>query len=596
MLGINIGGEFLDLSPGTAAQLERSSPFFSNDSLAGEYSLPFSFPYTPRNARLLGLPNHYYTKRIKIKIAARLYDNNNFSYTGELVVEAADLDVNDITKSRINGFFLTGVSSYFQAVKNKKLKELTLGGARAFAWTNNDPASLIKGFWQHIHVTLAGNLEYSFAPIANDMWSGSTDEGTADYMNKLDAATGKIDYANNYNTLAPQVSLKYLLQRIFEEHNWEFDYSEMGDAQWETLFIPSFYALTWQKIIQIEDEPYFTYSPLPNISINLQNHVPPELYITDLILALRNRYNWGFHFDSGKKVCKMSPLKDLANGTRKDWTKYMAAKWKSNFSEDTKIFSFKNDIDSNDGRSSPPDFSKLVFGTPVDMLEDLPAATEANFNTVVYVWKTNQYYQCRYNEEDDLYEWAFFADNIFNYEPAEYNEEFTTMASTMGMVKRLYRNNGVTDYYALLPICEQEGNWEGKAGEFVPWGLRLLFHRGLVYEANPANEIGTVQYPYLTSIAFTITQHEADLEWSNVYTHEYDGLDLGIIRKWWKDTLKYLVQSDIITGTLYLPRQELLNFSWSDIILLRNVPYILQKITEVIPYKDAVLVEARRIG
>jgi hypothetical protein len=50
------------------------------------------------------------------------------------------------------------------------------------------------------------------------------------------------------------------------------------------------------------------------------------------------------------------------------------------------------------------------------------------------------------------------------------------------------------------------------------------------------------------------------------------------------------------TGTLNLPRQELVNHAWSDVILLRNVPFIMQKITDVIPFPGIVQVEVRRIG
>jgi hypothetical protein len=414
-------------------------------------------------------------------------------------------------------------------------------------------------------------------------------------MNKLDV-NSRIDYDNNFNTLAPQVSLKYLLTQIFAEHGWDFDYSLMNDVQWESLFIPSFFAVTWQKIIQLEDDPFFAYSPLANIYINLQNHVPPEMFITDMIIAIRNRYNWGFDFDNGRKIATMFPVKDLANGQRKDWTQYMNAKWGSDFSEDPKIFSFKNEIDSNDAISSAPDFTKVTYGTPVLDFSDLPAPDESNFNLVIYCWKQNQFFQVRYNDTDHVYEWALFADNIYNYEPAGSNTEFSTVASTMPVYKTLYRNSGLTDYYGLFPFCQQEGNWEGKSGEFVPWGLRLLFHRGLVYEANPAGAHGPNKYPYLTSIAFTITQEEPDLEWSNVYVHDFEGEDLGIIKKWWKDSMKYLAQSDVISGLLSLPRKELLNFAWSDIILLRNVPYIVQKMIEVIPYGNTVQAQMRRIG
>jgi hypothetical protein len=597
MLGIcTPNGVFLDLSPNTAAQLERFSPFFNKDDLGEENTFPFTFPYSSKNARELGLPNHYYTRRMKKRIeGVRLFDNNNFSYTGDLVITAVEMNVNDVTKSKITGYFLTGISTFFQQIKNKKLKDLSLGGPRQFAWTNNNPDSTNGGFWQHIHKTLDGSMDYSFAPVRNSNWSGNTEDGSADWMNKLDN-TGKLDYENNYNTLAPQVKLRYVLQQVFEEHGWSFDYSDMEDEQWESLFMQSFFAVNWQKIIQLGGPPYWTYAPLPNITINLAKHVPPEIAISSLIIWLRNRYNWGFDFDSGQKVCRMFPLKDLAAGEKKDWTKYMSAQWNSDFSEDAKVFAFKNEIDSADGLSSAPDFSKITAGEPVEDYNHLPAAGEGNFNQVVYVWKQNQYFQCQYNETDNVYEWGIYADGIYNYEPTGNNESIETSISTFPVYRTLFRNNGITDFYGLFPLCEQEGNWEGKQGEFVPWGIRLAFHRGLVWEANSLGFKGSVKYPYLTSICFTPTQEEPDLLWSNVYKHEFNGEDKGIINYWWKDTLKYLSQTEVASGKLTLPRHELVKHKWSDVILLKNIPYIGQKITEVIPYGGVVDVELRRIG
>jgi hypothetical protein len=596
MLGVNVGGIFLDLSPGTAMQLERQTPFFNAGTLASEYSLPLTFPYSDKNAKALGLVNHYYTRRLKKKVPdVRVFDNNNFSYTGDLIITGVTMNVNDVTKSTISGFYVTGVSSFFQKVKAKKLRELELGGVRSFVWTNNDPASPNKGFWQHIHETLPGTLEYSFAPIRNEKWAGSSDEGTPDWMNKL-GTDGKLDYANNFNTLAPQVSLKYVLDRICAEHGWTFNFSEMTDVQWQTLFMPSFYAVSWQKIVQVESAPFFEYVPLPNIAINLQNHVPPEMLVTDLFIAIGQWYNWGFDWDSGRRICTLRPLKALTNGTRKDWSRFMPAQLKSDFSEDEKVYAFRSQIDSGDGLSSKPDFTKVTMGVSVQRFSELPAPGEDNFNLVVYVWKLNQYYQCRYNEDDRTYEWDVFADGVYDYEPTGYNQEVTTVASTMPVYKTLYRNNGVSDYYGLFPYCQQEGNWEGKVGEFKPWGLRLLFHRGMVWEANPLGNKGLLQYPYLTSICFAPTTEDPDLLWSTVWKHEFQGIDKGIIEYWFRDTLKYLAQTDVITGVLYLPRPELVNFRWSDIILLRNIPYIMQKITEVIPYNGTVQAELRRIG
>lgn len=595
MLGIFVGNVFLDLSPGTKAQLERSSPFFAKDSLADEYSLPFTFPYSPRNAQALGLQNHFYTRRLKKRVPARLFDNNNFSYSGELVIESADLNVNDVTKSSISGYFLTGASSFFSLIKNKKLQELTLGGVRSFAWTNNDPLSSNKGFWQHIHETLPGTMPYSFAPIRNEKWSGNSDEGSEDWMNGLNNL-GQIDYNGNFNSLAPQISLKYVLEQVFKEHGWVFDYSQMQDLHWESLFMPSFYAVTWQKIIQTAVAPYFDYAPLPTINLNLQNHVPPDYPIANFIIDLRNRYNWGFDFDSSNRTCKMFALKNLANGKRKDWSAYMNPRQRSDFSEDLKVFSFRTTVDGADALSSQPDFAKIQKGEPVLNFSELPAPVEANFNVVVYCYFENQFFQCRYNEVDLNYEWALYADNIYDYEPDGHNEEISSAISTMPVYRTLYRTNGLTDYYGLFPLCEQEGNWEGKAGEFIRWGMRLLFHRGLVWEANSTGLQGQIQYPYLTSVPFTITQTEPDFRWSNVLKHDFEGKALGIVDYWFRDTLKYLEQSEVMSGILNLPRQELMNFSWSDVILLRNIPYIVQKIREVIPYKNTVEAELRRIG
>ena len=431
--------------------------------------------------------------------------------------------------------------------------------------------------------------------VRNQLWSGGTEDGSPDWMNKLDN-TGKLDFENNYNTLAPQVSLKYLLTQIFEEHGWNLDTSLMTDSTWETIYMPSFYAVAWQKIVQVVDPPYFAYSPLSTITFNLQNHVPPDTFITNFIIDLRNRMNWGFDFDNGQKVCKMIPIKELAKGTKKDWTRYMGAKWTSDFTEDVKIFAFKNEIDSSDALSSAPDFSKAQYLDPVDLFTDLPTATEDNLGKVIFCFKENKYFQCRYVEETNIYEWSVFADNIYNYEPAGYNESIESQISTMPVYRSLYRDNGIDTYYGHFPLCEQEGNWEGKEGSFINWGVRLLFHRGMVWEANSLGFTGSQQYPCLTSNCFTITQEEPDLDWSLSYKHSFDGIEKGIIDYWFRETNIYRAQSEVIKGALHIPRTEITNFRWSDIILLKNIPYIMQKLPDVIPYNGVIQAELRRIG
>ncbi len=595
MLGLAINDIFLDLAPGTAAQVERRSPFFGLEDLADEYSLPLTLLYTPNNAKALGLPNHFYTRREKLRMSGvKLYDDVNFSYAGELIVQAASLNVNDITKSTITAYFLTGVSSFYGSIKGKKLKDLQLGGVRTFAWTNADPLSPNKGFWQHVHQTLAGTMEYSFAPIRNAKWAGNSEPGTPDWMNRLNEQ-GFLDAGNNFNTLAPQVSLKYMLECAFEEAGWTLDSSAMEGTYWDTMFMPSFYAVTWQKITPIQVAPFFDFAPLPTISLDLRNHVPPNDFIANMILDLRKRYNWGFDFDAAARVCRLFPLRGLLFGGRKDWSRFMAADWGFDFSEDVKVFAFQNETDSADGMASAPDFSKVQYGQPVFSFTALPAALEANSNQVVYCWKEAQYWQCRYSEDLRQYEWGFFGDGVYGHEPAGFNETIPTGISTLPVYRTLYRTDG-GNFYGLFPMCEQEGNWEGKHGDVVAWSMRLLFHRGWVWEADPNGFKGQKRYPFLSSVASTITQEEPDLPWSNVYKQEFNGVDFGIISYWWRGSLEYMSKGEIGKGVLFLPRTELQDFRWDDVILLRNIPFLVQRLTDVIPYNGQVQAEVRRIG
>lgn len=593
MLGIKINDSFLTLAPGANMQLERDSPFFNANDLAAEYSLPITVPYTPGNARLLKMSFHYYTRRQKIKIPAELYDGYNFCYAGELVLDGAELDVNVIGQSQVSAYFFTGVSSFFQSVKNKKLKELKLGGVRSFAWTDGNPEGQNKGFWQHVHDTWKGNYDYVFAPIRNENWAGDSEEGSPEWMNKL-GNNGYMDIVNNYTSLAPQVRLKYVLEQIFSEHGWALDYTQMDDAQWQIMFMPSFYAVKWQNVIATGT------TPLPNIEINLQYHVPPEMLITDFIMALRNRYNWGFDFDSVKKVCSLFPLKSLANGRKKDWTKYLNRKSSSDFSEDTKVYAFSNDIDSNDSLPQEQDISKVKLGEPVESFNNLPAAAEGNVDQVVYVWRENRYYQSVWDEDGSDYYWVPYADNIFNYEPENNNVSISTIASTMPVYRTIYRRISDTDYYGYFPACAQEGNWLGKISESTSWGLRVLFYFGMAYEAKADGSAGVIRYPYLTSIPFTITRTETQLSWSNVYRHiivnDDDDADIGIVQYWWSDSLRYIRETDILTCTLYLPRQELIDFKWSDVIILRGIRYVAYSLPDLIPFTGVTEAKLLRIG
>lgn len=590
MLGIKVNDTFLTLSPGAQMQLERESPFFNIDNLASEYSMPVTIPYTPQNARALGMFHHYYTRRTKTRFPAQLYDRLNFCYTGELVIDSASIDLNDTSQSTISGNFITGVSSFYQLVKNKKLSDLKLGGIRSFAWTDNNPVSVNKGWWQHVHDTWEGKMDYLFAPIRNEKWTGSGEDGTADWMNKL-GNNGYLDFEGNYNTLCPQVRLRYILEQIFAEHGWSVDYSEVKDTQWQTIFIPTFYAVTWEKMLISGP------APLNTIEMNLQNHMPPDVTITSFIIWLRNKYNWGFDFDSGRKVCKLYALKALANGKRKDWTTYLNKKVTPEFTEDKKVFAFNITIGGNDSYPIKQDMKQVTVLDPVAYFTDLPVINADMVNKVIHVYRENTFYQATVDDDGTTYQWVRYADNISGYSPDGNNVSYDTEIGTMPVIRLSHRYNGSVNFYGLFPVCEQEGNWMGKAGEKAAWGIRTLFYFGMVYEARADNAPGLIKYPYLTSVIYAPTNVETPLVWSDVTIHIVEGTqDVGIYQYWWYDSIQYLQEAEVLNCTLRLPRQELIDFRWSDVIILRSIKYVVSNLPDLIPYTGQVEAKMRRIG
>src|SRR6476620_6193526 len=73
-IGIQIDGEYLDLLPNTVLELEEENPFLQlEESVIGQYSLPFSVPCSETNMRLLGYPNTLQIRKSATGIAAILF-------------------------------------------------------------------------------------------------------------------------------------------------------------------------------------------------------------------------------------------------------------------------------------------------------------------------------------------------------------------------------------------------------------------------------------------------------------------------------------------------------------------------------------------
>lgn len=590
MLGIKLNGIFLKIKLGknSEGQIERYSPFFSIDQINAEFSTPITIPYTPENAMALGFTHQYYTVREKTRYTVEHYDNDSIRGKCTLVVETGILNLNNVEGTELSGYLLYGISAFFQDVKGKYLTDLLVGGVRTFTWSGSNPNDGSNGFWQHLHATwIDDTIPYVFAPVRNDKWYMDTE-----YLNGL-GNDGKLKYDPVNNPVVPFIRLKYLIEQIFAEAGWTVDFSGLNDTEWEKLILLSI------KNIEFYSKSYTVnptthratpiYTPKPSISFSLNNYLPANKLISDFIVQLFGRYGWAPVFNMADKVCKLVAVKEARSGKKVDWTRFANPSLTSTFSNDPKIFAFTNEIDSNDEFPSAPDFNGKRFGAPVMTSRNLPAPTPAMEDMVRYCFLENQWIAPVLNDTTNEYEWAPFADNIYNEEPKGNTDTFSTTISTLPVYLTDYRVDGTTHYYAQLPMMK-----ESKDKDF---GFRTLLYHGMVWEMNAQGGVGQIKYPYASSLCNNPIDNNDRLTWSNVYRHisNKDLKDYGIISYWFSDFGKLLSSGEEVEAVLSLPVHELYAFTWDQIILIQQIPYMMKSMVEPLPYKGAVQATLKRM-
>jgi hypothetical protein len=603
MKGIKLNGRFLELKPGTSTEIERKSPFFAiNDFISEATTEPLIFPYTPSNALALNLPYQYYTERKKEKFEIEHYSDGQYRGKATLVIETGALDLNNIEATEIKGYLVYGISNFFQAVKGKKLSDLKLGGKRTFSYTTNNPDDGSPGYWQHFHQTWTDDtIPYVFVPVRNEGYY--TEAGDVDWMNKLDnnakllfelpvVGTG---IQKQIAPLIPFIRLKYLLEQIFAEVNYQVDFSGLNDSEWEKLIVLNLRKLDWTSVQptlvngQIRNQP----GPTPQIAIELSKHVPNGT-ISDFIVQLFNRYGWAPLFNPINNVCRLVAVKEADKGTVKDWTEYAVPQIGSSFNEEAKIFAFVTDIDSNDELPVAPDFANIRFGLPATSYRFLPTPSVADEGLVRYCYHDNQWWQVQLNDQTNKYEWALFADNIYSDEPAGATETITSTISTLPVYDSEYRKEGNLWYNGLFPVMKQEAR--------KGIGYRFLLYHGMVNEVayKGSGPSFPKQYPFAGSTREHTNGTNFAFPWSNVLVHKISGNsqfenDFGIRKYWWSDFLNILQAGEENDFRFNLPVQELINFNWDDRILIKNIPYLVKSITEPDPFVGFIQATLKRL-
>jgi len=590
-LAISIANEFLDLLPGAELEIEEENPYLQlNDELLGGYSFPIEVLATPKNMRLLGFPGTMEMRVDSTGIEAVIYDNGIPSIRGKIKIEKPSINMNNMQDGRISIYILVGAASFWQDIKDRKLRSIDVGGDRSFEFTGYSPTT---GFWGHVTGVMRGTAgygpsgyDYAFFPIVNKSWPGI---GNTDIMNMvylddpydgtfyLKPETGSIG-DGEANRIVPFPYLKYVMIQAAAYAGWTIAGSMLDDDDFKKIVLINFRAIDWSY--KKKDSDWIVVERDP-VSFNLQDHLP-NINISALFIAIRNRMGLRYSWDRATKTMYVERMDDVASGTVKDFTVQASPLVVKTINQEEKIYALINQF-STDLGSGAPNFEVVERDDDVDEIADLPAAAEALYGHVRLVISENNFYICQQNTDTEAWEWILYAYNIYDYLPENKNEDIITAATTIGV--EFYNS-----YLDLLPRVDQQGYWFGKTEEEIDWGIILCFNHGV------RDNKDDKKYPYGSSHVYD-SKFIQVAEWALTFECMLAGglVDVGLYEVFWRRILAMLNSSEEADVKLYLSRVDQMKLAFEDIIAVRNTRHFIKTAKPKIPYNGEIDLRLVRI-
>jgi len=592
MLGIKINGEFLSLAPNTFLELEQANPFLQfQDEISGQFSLPFEVDASPRNLRLLNYAGIIQNKIDNKGIDAEMYDNGLQVSVGKIKIEKPTHNLNRTADGTISCYYLTGSSSFYQDIKDKKLKDIDVGGVRTFPW--DDPSILNflpdgAGFWGHIHDVIDADInayDYAFYPVINKGFLNVF--GDSELLNNMiwDPGDARIYFNKlttdhkDINLIVPFPYLHYVLKQAVEFVGWKIEGDILSDADFLKITIINFLAIDWG----VYPGGVFPVFGHPFVNFNLQNHLP-DMTIAEFLIALKNRFGWWYDFDKVSKKIRIKKLSAVTNTAIKDFTKYASPVVVKKINQTDKIYALTQRF-AGDYADGQPDFTNVNLQGSVETIADLPAVTDSNYGHVYLVRLENNFYINALDETDNTLKWMFFTYNIWDYLPANHTEEINTACVTLGSEKYVDSLN----YQDFLPRIDAVGAKDRSGDDTGLSSLIVLFYHGQKDNANGD------PLCYASSHIYDEAGNKI-ADWSLAYKcEELDGTQVGLYDLNWKPLLDLLKSAEELEATLYLPLDEYLKLDFGNRLIIAGVKMFILQLKPKIPYAKTIAIETVRI-
>jgi hypothetical protein len=593
VINIKINSEYLVLPPNTQIQRERQSPFFlslgsGKDGIPGEVSYPFNLPLNDRNMRLLGYSDHLPAIRQKI-FDQILFDDINQVSGGKLQMRDTTMSLNAANLGQQQCNLLCNSSAFFKLIEKKKLKDLTLGGARTFAWDGYNVTSG-TGFWKHCHDTWeyenCDDGDYVFFWVASANYGGYSIGPNSPEWNVTDNRF-KIAPYYNVTSVCPHIYMAYILRCCFTEFGYSINGKILEDEMFKKICMLSFTGVYWS---QLDDRgTYYEPDPLSSVTINLAEHVPQDITIGEFLVELCKFLPLGFEIDDNSRTCTIKTLGQPSEPSRlKDVTAMVSPNITAGQSDTTgraKVWGIRRNFNTDQLAGGVADLANINF-SPGREQDWLPLPTLVLGGEAYRLVFDNGYY-AKF-QDGGVYETIRMGDNLGSYEPADATDFIETNIAPVSN-----RSGTELSGQFQIPHCYVEGNWNSKPEKSV-FGIHVCFYHGknFPFENNPAK---LCTYASSTNNKWVVGGSGSPVpEINGTWSMAYELGTYGMYDYWWKEWLKILGEQETLKARLLLPITDYLKLKWGDELLIENTSYILKKISEVLPYRDGADIEAVR--
>lgn len=494
-LQIYIYGEkysgYLDIDPDTTLQLEAVTEAFDEDLTTGEFSLPVSIPWTANNRKLLNFSERVVNnKKPDYFFRCDVYEEGWPHITGGKFTLLEKSGEWSYLRGNFNAS-ISGVKGYFGSlIKNKKLKDLTLGGTITFtAMESREFAEdVMKGvlpaynYLSFVPVAIEGFFQtdrpdYDNEFLAKDTVNNVIESGGSWVFGRPQSAapttatiSGTAEHID-YRTI-PFFKLKYVVRQLFKQYGFTIKGDFIDEPDFDDLLIFNNYGI----------EKYTTGNADYNRQITPANHVP-DMALDDFIQSILSWLKLKLVFTAPQEVTLRYKYKDLFKQNFADVTAFATNTFKSALpgTEQSKGYKIAYTWDSADQfiTDRVKDLKDKVFCATVETRVQLNALNIGRTLTTddyAYVQAENMYYLVADATNPLDIKWDCYSENLQEYISGDGERVIDLTLSTLCQYAEF---NTVTALWERRDYlgCRQPGSYTSNAGNTVlnPFGLRIFY-------------------------------------------------------------------------------------------------------------------------